>query len=382
MSTAEALIHAKTADFVGRTYIFDAVDRFLQSHDRGVVVIEGDPGAGKTAILAQYIRRTHCIAHFNLRAQGLNTTRHFVRSLSRQMTQLYGTYSAIRNEEDVDGETVEEVFEELRGRLPEELPLVIAVDALDEAAADTGDANPLFLPTIVGKGVYLVITTRPKQGAMRFDGPLGKVSLREYRAQTMIDVRRYLEKKLAETRIAGRVDGSNVSRADFVQRLGEMSDGNFMYLWYTLNDIASSQKLDLDLFMRELPHGLENYYDQHWQVMGMTTEREPTINAWILYVLCEAAIPLPAWIISSVLKPLTTEATPALVQSRLNHWRQFLHTDDSEPPAKYSLYHASFRDFLHRNDIVASAGIDLKNASQVIADLLFEHMFDGTGADG
>ena len=110
-----------------------------------------------------------------------------------------------------------------------------------------------------------------------------------------------------------------------MKRLGEMSDGNFMYLWNTLNDITSSPKLDLDRFMRELPHGLENYYEQHWQVMGMTTEGEPTINAWILYVLCEAGTPLPAWIISSVVKPVTTEATPAFVQSRLNQWRQFLH---------------------------------------------------------
>lgn len=369
-------------NFVGRAYIFNAVDLFLRSHDRGVVVIEGDPGAGKTAILAQYVRRTRCIAHFNLRAQGLNTTRHFVRSLSRQLAQLYGTYSATGNGGDADGETVEQVFEELRGRLPEELPLVIAVDALDEAAADTGDANPLFLPTIVGKGVYLVVTTRPKQSAFRFDGPFRKVNLREYHAETMTDVRRYLEKKLAEARIASRVDGSSVSRADFVKRLGEMSDGNFMYLWYTLNDIASSPKLDLDRFMRELPHGLENYYEQHWRVMGMTAERGPTINAWILYVLCEAGAPLPAWIISSVLKPVTTEATPAFAQSRLNQWRQFLHADDSEPPARYSLYHASFRDFLHRNNVVASAGIDLKNVSQVIADLLFEHMFNETGADG
>ena len=156
MSTAEDLILAKTADFVGRTYIFDALDRFLRSHDRGVVVIEGDPGSGKTAILAQYVQLTRCIAHFNLRAQGLNTTRHFVRSLSGSCAALRTYPGGDQERRDADGETVEQVFEELRGRLPEELPLVIAVDALDEAAADTDDANPLFLPTIVGKGVYLV----------------------------------------------------------------------------------------------------------------------------------------------------------------------------------------------------------------------------------
>ncbi|GLI00641.1 ATP-binding protein [Phytohabitans aurantiacus] len=378
MSTAEDLIRTKTADFVGRTYIFDAVDRFLRSQDRGVVVIEGDPGAGKTAILARYVQRTRCIGHFNLHAQGLNTTRHFVHSLSRQMTQLYGTFSAAtRNVGNADGETVEQIFEELRGRLPDELPLVIAVDALDEAAPDTGDANPLFLPTIVGKGVYLVVTTRREESAFRFDGPLEEISLRDYQAETMADVRQYLENRLEDAPIASRVDGSNVGRANFVERLGEMSEGNFMYLWYTLNDIASSTVLNLDRFLRELPCGLKNYYEKHWKLMGMTAERDPTVNAWILYVLCEAGTPLSAGMISFILKPVTTEATPAFVQSRLNQWQQFLHADRSESPARYSLYHASFRDFLHRQDIVANASIDLKNVSQVIADPLFEHMFGG-----
>jgi len=31
---------------------------------QGYFTIEGDPGAGKSAILAEYVRRTGCIAHF------------------------------------------------------------------------------------------------------------------------------------------------------------------------------------------------------------------------------------------------------------------------------------------------------------------------------
>ncbi len=381
MRVAEDLILQKTADFVGREYVFDAVDEFMRDNDRGFLVLEGDPGAGKTSILAEYVRRTRCIGHFNLRAQGLNTTQHFVGSLSRQMTERYGTYSAVNaGGGEGSGEPVTQILLELRAHLPEELPLVIAVDALDEAMVDSAATNPLFLPQILGKGIYFVLTTRRQEAALRFDGPFQRMDLKDFHAETMADVRRYLENSLSRDAIARRVDNSHLSRTEFVMRLSDMSEGNFMYLYYTLNDIALSPRLDLDRFMRELPRGLEGYYRHHWDLMGMKADdRAPTVNAWILYILCEAGTPLPAWIISSVLRPVTTEASAAFVQNRLNQWRQFLHADNSTSPAEYSLYHASFRDFLHRKDVVANARMDLRNVNQVIADLLKEHEL---GEDG
>ena len=76
----EELVRGKTTDFVGRQYVFDAVDEFMRDNDRGFLVLEGDPGAG-TPFLAEYVRRSRCIGHFNLRAGESDTTRHFVESL-------------------------------------------------------------------------------------------------------------------------------------------------------------------------------------------------------------------------------------------------------------------------------------------------------------
>jgi hypothetical protein len=41
----------------------------------------------------------------------------------------------------------------------------------------------------------------------------------------------------------------------------------------------------------------------------------------------------------------------------------------------YSVYHASFQEFLHRRDIVQAAGLTLKNISALIADRLWEDLF-------
>jgi hypothetical protein len=373
MSTPENLINAKTAGFVGRDYIFEAVADFVANNDRGVVVLEGDPGAGKSSILAEYIRRTHCIGHFNLRAQGINSTRDFVRSISDQMTRLYGGPSA--STADGDGETVKQLVNQLRTRLRNDLPMIVAIDALDEVDAGSTGTNPLFLPSVIGPGVYFVLTTRRNESPLRFDGPFQKIDLRDYRDETLADVDLYLRNRFDEPRIARRIEQSRVSPTDFVRRLTEMSEGNFMYLQYTLIDIGSSREFDLDRFLRVLPQGLENYYREHWQRMGMATDTDPTVNAWILYVLCEASKPLPAWVVSSALRPVTAEASPALVQQRFDQWSQFLHTDMSVSPANYSIYHASFRDFLHRHDVVANAGVDLRGVAQVIADLMWEHEF-------
>lgn len=74
MVAAADIIRTKTVDFVGRDYVFTAVETFLEDHDRGFLVLEGDPGAGTTAILAEYIRRTHCVGHSHCATSPRSTT--------------------------------------------------------------------------------------------------------------------------------------------------------------------------------------------------------------------------------------------------------------------------------------------------------------------
>ena len=54
-SRFQALIEDKTKDFVGREYVFNAIADFLTNQPNGYFIIEGDPGMGKSPILAEYI---------------------------------------------------------------------------------------------------------------------------------------------------------------------------------------------------------------------------------------------------------------------------------------------------------------------------------------
>ncbi|WRH66405.1 MAG: Swt1 family HEPN domain-containing protein [Planktothrix sp. GU0601_MAG3] len=64
------LIQEKTEGFVGREFVFDAIQTFLDHQPNGYFIIEGDPGIGKSAILAKYVEETGCVAHFNVRFSG------------------------------------------------------------------------------------------------------------------------------------------------------------------------------------------------------------------------------------------------------------------------------------------------------------------------
>jgi hypothetical protein len=85
----QSLIQDKTEGFIGREYIFDEIRRFLVENPKGYLTIIGDPGMGKSAILAKYVEDTGCIAHFNVQLQGLNRSDQFLESICRQLVDRY-----------------------------------------------------------------------------------------------------------------------------------------------------------------------------------------------------------------------------------------------------------------------------------------------------
>ena len=52
----DTLIAEKTNGFVGRQFVFDALDAFLSEEKSGYFVIWGEPGIGKTALMGQLVK--------------------------------------------------------------------------------------------------------------------------------------------------------------------------------------------------------------------------------------------------------------------------------------------------------------------------------------
>ena len=80
----QVLIDDATAGFVGRMYVFDQIASFLADNRSGYFRLIADPGEGKTAIMAEYVRRTGCVAHFNVLSETYNRTSQFTQHVSAQ----------------------------------------------------------------------------------------------------------------------------------------------------------------------------------------------------------------------------------------------------------------------------------------------------------
>jgi hypothetical protein len=370
------LIADKTESFVGRDNVFEAIGSFIAHASSGYLTIEGDPGAGKTSILAEYVRRTGCVAYFNNRSQGLNTSRHFIDSLGSRLAARYGLVGAAQGTDpERYGEVLSRLVTEARASIPAEEPLVLVIDALDEvdAAVDPSGVNVLFLPRHLPAGVYFVLSSRRSGVPLQADVLNRVFDLGHHHQDTMADVREYLRRMAGRHRLGAWLSERQVPNATFVEILAEKSAGNFMYLRHVLPELVDGAYQDLDI--RCLPQGLEQYYESHWRVMGMAAAPSPRLKAWVIYLLCEFARPVSVGVLARVLREVEPGADAITVQQVLDEWRQFLHRDQASSGSKFSLYHASFRDFLHRKDTVASAGLVLRDVNGVIADMLWEHEY-------
>jgi serine/threonine-protein kinase len=56
-----------------------------------------------------------------------------------------------------------------------------------------------------------------------------------------------------------------------------------------------------------------------------------------------------------------------IVQTVLNEWEQFLHELLKDNSRRYSVYHASFRDFLRRKDTLEKTGLTIPGIHLLIA---------------
>jgi hypothetical protein len=371
-----ALLAQRTRNFVGRDFVFDAIDQFTHSHPSGYFVIHGPPGLGKSSLLAEYVRRTGCIAHFNSRGLGVTNAAQFIQNICAQLIADTGLpYAQLPAKTVQDGTFLLRILQEAKERTPDE-QLVIAVDALDEVT-DTSrpdGANVLYLPTVLPDGVYFVMTRRDADIPMVTQSPIDELDLKHYPEENRSDIEAYLRKALARPRLRTWLAARPLAESEFVTVLAGLSENNFMYLLHVLPEIESGAYSDLDI--EQLPVGLIGYYDDHWVRMGMTVKPLPRVKLRLIYILSEAGKPLSRQLMSEFATDTAMRIDELDVQEVLDEWQQFLLEDYLERQPRYSVYHSSFRDFLHRKDIVQAAGLTIEGINMLIADNLWSSIFE------
>ncbi len=366
-----ALIEEKTKDFVGREDVFKKIDDFLNSQPNGYFIIEAEPGIGKSAMMAQFVRQRGCVHHFNVQSTGKNGTPLFLEKICTQLIKKYQlNYQYLPAEATRDSDFLDRLLDEVSRKLGQD-KLVIVVDALDEVDLESQkpNTNILYLPPQLPQNVYFVMTQRPlKNKPLPFlvEAPQEMFALKAESELNKGDIKQFIQQKLAKSQaLQNWIAVRNLRDKEFIDQLAEKSEYNFMYLRYVLPDIESGKYQNLDI--KSLPKGLNQYYQQHLRRMNIDTndinERQLKIDT--IYVLVELGEPVSAELIADVVRELKGK-----VRRILGEWEQFLRQEEKDGQTCYSVYHASFRDFLLRQETLEEANVSREDIEDRITNNL------------
>jgi len=346
----ESLIKERTAGFVGRDFIFKAIDGFLidSSFTSGYIIIRGEPGIGKSALIGELVNRRGYVHHFNIAPQNIRSARDFLGNVCAQLIARYQLdYATLPPEAVQDSGFLNKLLNQVSLKT-DNRPVVVLVDALDEAE-DVGlpaDANRLYLPQTLPEGVFLVVTSREEHDFRLNVDRREDIYLRDDSPENLADVRQYVSNFIAahQPAMGERIQQWEVSEEDFVAIITEKSQGNFMYLVHVLRDIHKGllTKSNVDN-IRKLPQGLRAYYQRHWRTMK---DQDPARFAhYYQPVVCLLATVREPVHIADLVQ--WTHLEPTAITQVIQTWREFLNEDEDENGEPlYRVYHASFQDFL------------------------------------
>ncbi|HEY6354498.1 MAG TPA: ATP-binding protein [Burkholderiaceae bacterium] len=345
------VIDDRTTDFVGRALIFAAIDERLTKAPCGYVFIRGEPGIGKSALMAQLARTRGWVHHFNIGPENLRSPERFLRNTCAQLVLRYRLpLDQLPRHAGVDARFIVELFVQAVARAPGE-PVVLLVDALDEAEEPPDRVNRLFLPATLPQGVFVIATIRSHvdekiDTAQRCDD----IELREDGAENRADVLTYIRAFLQRNahRMTQRLAAWDMTEDAFTELLAQRSEGNFMYLRHVLADLAAGPVRPGERPVAELPKGLVNYYARHWRRMqAIDAGLFRRLHKPVLAFLAIAREPVSAEAVAGWMND--SEEFDAVdageIEDLFDEWREFLQ-EDPGPPVRCRLYHNSFLDFL------------------------------------
>lgn len=376
------LVADETRWYVGRLELIERIRAQVARQDvGGYVVVVADAGLGKTALAAELATRLRAPAFFCSVAGGLTTAQQCLRHLCAELILRHDLeHDHLPDAAGRDGAFLARLMEEAQRRSGE--PVVLVVDALDEAEDAGGATNPLRLPDRLPPGCHVVATQRPMAARLAVQGTtrITELPIGADDPAQAADIEAHLRRQWDRPEVCGplrRADAA-LDGDTFVRLLRDAAQGNFKYLDYVLADIRDGVPGFHPLDSARLPAGLARYYEQFWQRMGMDRMAERSWDDWdrlhrpVLTLLAVAMEPVTVgWFTAHTGRRADEIRARVLVP-----WQRFVSRRGAPGPQEtWQVVHKSFADFLARRpelDLAAGhalvAGHDVSTPARWLDD--------------
>lgn len=277
-----AFLNEKRRYFTGREWLFKEIEARCIQGNEPALLITGDPGSGKSAIVAEFVHRNPggCVLAFHCCQADTEQTLKpglFVRSVAAQIAEQLPDYAVKLREPSIAEVLVEDNCEADPGSAFEiavldplqslgscdDLIRFILVDGLDEAIRGKSVRR-----SIVGllasrlhrfpRSIRLIATSRRESEVLQRLGRAGVSEIKAEDPRNSDDIRVYIAQRLSSKNLADKLDKSGFDIQTIQNRLQSISCGNFLYIQQALEGIENNcynfESVD------QLPPGLSGLY--------------------------------------------------------------------------------------------------------------------------
>ena len=368
-----------TKDFTGRQWLFDEFNSWVNNSSGKVFMITGDPGIGKSAIMAQLASKHPQVMAFHFCISSLADSLNpdvFVKSIAAQLaTQIKEYHESIKqiNFEQLTRLDSGTLFRRLIADPLKSIELneqvVILIDALDESWTDTNNNIVRVLHERIEDlpdKVKIMVSSRKIPDIFDL---LSKYKPREINPaylENIHDITVYLDKKFREHNIADKISCDAAAQQHIKDLIISKSEGNFLYIKQFIYGVETGQ-IDVNN-IASFPDGLIGIYITFFDRIFSQNENYNDFRP-ILEVITSLKIPFTA-----------KELCPILNLSEFDIRRrmQTLSAFFPERNKRYFPYHKSITDWLTGE---AGSGrkylLDMERGRNVVCEYLTQCYLQG-----
>lgn len=322
------LIDSVARTFVGRVSLLARVDALLRNAPSGYFVVEGAPGAGKTALLARLTQQHDAIHHFFARDGGRDRHLLALRSLLQQLIDRYQLPFSVPEELAEVEKTYQDAWQwlsELRLADVARKPELLVIDALDESdLLDTPDRVGVLLPGVLPLGFFVVISSRPGSllGWVTFSADV-----------TSVEVEPFSREEIAKLAAARGLS----SDAKLIHAVWEATDGNPLFVRLQIDELLNGASAGGDA-ARQLRLRVEDCFEARLERMGREVGTQLVLDVVGLLANAQAALSVSELARLLPLVPLFT------LRRTVAALKEFLIEDEG----RFRLFHKRFDDYVRQ----------------------------------